>query len=128
MSASQPDQAVSQRIARGLGDDRQRRRIEPRARHALLGEFPGFPERVRQPNVLVVAMDPVAPAGLAPAEVFVVAPALNSWFRHWLSDETPLAVERTSGWPQSSDSCNEPWCTSRVASATPIPCRQSRTH
>ena len=34
-------------------------------------------------------MDPVAPAGLAPAEVFVVAPALNSWFRHWLSDEDP---------------------------------------
>ncbi len=89
MSASQPDQAVSQRIARGLGDDRQRRRIEPRARHALLGEFPSFPERVRQQNVLVVAMDPVAPAGLAPAEVFVVAPALNSWFRHWLSDEDP---------------------------------------
>jgi hypothetical protein len=39
--------------------------------------------------VLVVAIDPVVPADLAHAEVLVVAPALNSWLRHWLSDEDP---------------------------------------
>ena len=42
MSASQPHQAVSERIVRGLGDDRQRGRIDPPARLALPGEFPGF--------------------------------------------------------------------------------------
>ena len=50
----------------------------------------------RELNVLVVALDPVAPAGLAHAEVLVVAPALNSWFRHWLSDEDP-ARRRAEG-------------------------------
>ena len=39
--------------------------------------------------MLVVAIDPVVPAGLAHADVLVVAPALNSWLRHWLSDEDP---------------------------------------
>jgi nucleotide-binding universal stress UspA family protein len=39
--------------------------------------------------VLVVAIDPVVPEGLAHADVLVVAPALNSWLRHWLSDEDP---------------------------------------
>jgi len=39
--------------------------------------------------VIVVAIDPVVPADLAHAEVLVVAPALNSWLRHWLSDEDP---------------------------------------
>jgi|GEM_PF-1675361 len=89
MSASETDQAISERSVRGLGDDRRRGRIEQPARPALLGDFPGFPEHARQASVLVVAIDPVAPAGLAGAVVFVVAPALNSWFRHWLSDEDP---------------------------------------
>lgn len=89
MSASRTHQAVSGRIVRGLGDDRRRGRSDPPARLALLGEFPGFRDVARQTNVLVVALDPVAPPGLAHAEVFVVAPALNSWFRHWLSDEDP---------------------------------------
>ncbi len=39
--------------------------------------------------MLVIAIDPVVPADLAHAEVLVVAPALNSWLRHWLSDEDP---------------------------------------
>ena len=39
--------------------------------------------------MLVVAIDPVVPEGLAHADVLVLAPALNSWLRHWLSDEDP---------------------------------------
>jgi nucleotide-binding universal stress UspA family protein len=39
------------------------------------------------PNVLIVALDTVLPAELPHAEVVVVAPALNSWLRHWVSDE-----------------------------------------
>jgi hypothetical protein len=38
-------------------------------------------------NVLVVALDAVTPADVRDAEVLVVAPALNSWLRRWLSDE-----------------------------------------
>jgi hypothetical protein len=38
-------------------------------------------------NVLIVALDAVAPEGMSGAEVLVVAPALNSRVRHWLSDE-----------------------------------------
>jgi hypothetical protein len=38
-------------------------------------------------NVLVVAVDAVVPAHVADADVLVVAPALNSWLRRWLSDE-----------------------------------------
>jgi len=49
-------------------------------------------------NVLVVALDDVTPADVDDADVLVVAPALNSWLRRWLSDraESRLAavVER----------------------------------
>jgi nucleotide-binding universal stress UspA family protein len=38
-------------------------------------------------NVLILALDAVLPAEVPDAEVLVVAPALNSWLRHWLSDE-----------------------------------------
>jgi hypothetical protein len=38
-------------------------------------------------NVLIVVLDAVSPAEVPDAEVLVVAPALNSWLRHWLSDE-----------------------------------------
>lgn len=38
-------------------------------------------------KVLVVALDAVIPAERPDGEVLVVAPALNSWLRHWLSDE-----------------------------------------
>jgi nucleotide-binding universal stress UspA family protein len=38
-------------------------------------------------HVLVVALDAVMPAELPDADVLVVAPALNSWLRHWLSDD-----------------------------------------
>lgn len=40
-------------------------------------------------NVLVVVLDAVIPTHLPGTKVLVVAPALNSWLRHWLSDEDP---------------------------------------
>ena len=41
----------------------------------------------RGPNVLVVALDAVTPMHVPGTMVLVVAPALNSWLRRWLSDE-----------------------------------------
>ena len=38
-------------------------------------------------NLLIVALDALVPASVPDAEVLVVAPALNSWLRRWLSDE-----------------------------------------
>ncbi len=38
-------------------------------------------------NVLIVALDAVVPAEATDAEVLVIAPALNSWLRRWVSDE-----------------------------------------
>ena len=38
-------------------------------------------------NLLMVALDAVAPEEAPEAEVLVVAPALNSRLRHWLSDD-----------------------------------------
>jgi hypothetical protein len=62
MSASHPDRVVP-------GPLGARRRL-------------GVPRRV-----LVVAVDAVVPEGLARADVVVVAPALNSRLRRWVSDE-----------------------------------------
>jgi hypothetical protein len=41
----------------------------------------------RELNVLVVALDAVIPTHVSGTKVLVVAPALNSWLRRWLSDE-----------------------------------------
>jgi nucleotide-binding universal stress UspA family protein len=38
-------------------------------------------------NVLVIALDTGGPLDVSDADVFVVAPALNSRLRHWLSDD-----------------------------------------
>ena len=38
-------------------------------------------------NVLVLALDAVIPPEVPDADVLVVAPALNSWLRRWMSDE-----------------------------------------
>ena len=74
-----------------------------------LDEVPCSRQEARQTHVLVVAGSTSSfPAGSAHADVLVVAPALNSWLRQWLSDETPLAVGRRSGWPHLSGSCSEP--------------------
>jgi hypothetical protein len=48
-------------------------------------------------NVLVIALDAASPVDVPEAEVLVVAPALNSRLRRWLSDEDDarrLAGER----------------------------------
>ena len=87
MSASQPHQAVSDRIVRERGDPRQGGRVDLPARLTPRGEVPGVRQEARRSYVLVVAMDVVVPTGLAHADVLVVAPALNSRLRHWLSDE-----------------------------------------
>ena len=50
-------------------------------------------------RVLVIALDGAVAERLADADVLVVAPALNTWLRHWLSDEDPArrgAEERAS--------------------------------
>jgi hypothetical protein len=52
-------------------------------------------------SVLVVALDSPIPLDLSKAEVLVVAPALNSWLRHWVSDEDAArsrAQERVAAW------------------------------
>ena len=41
----------------------------------------------RELNVLVVALDAMTPTNVSGTKVLVVAPALNSWLRRWLSDE-----------------------------------------
>jgi hypothetical protein len=38
-------------------------------------------------NVLVIALDAAVPLDVPEAEVLVVAPALNTRLRHWLSDD-----------------------------------------
>jgi hypothetical protein len=38
-------------------------------------------------HVLIVALDAAGPLDVGDAEVLVVAPALNSRLRHWLSDD-----------------------------------------
>jgi hypothetical protein len=45
--------------------------------------------------VLILALDAEAPADTANADVLVVAPALNSWLRRWMSDEA--AARRRAG-------------------------------
>ena len=37
-------------------------------------------------SVLIVTLDAV-PVEVSDADVLVIAPAINSWLRHWLSDE-----------------------------------------
>ena len=52
-------------------------------------------------SVLVVALDGPIPVELSQAEVLVLAPALNSRLRHWVSDEDAArgrAQERVAAW------------------------------
>jgi hypothetical protein len=51
------------------------------------GASPHGRDRGRVSRVLIVALDAVIPAELSHANVLVVAPALKSRLRHWLSDE-----------------------------------------
>src|SRR4051812_41474756 len=54
-------------------------------------------------NVLVIALDAASPVDLDDAEVFAVAPALNSRLRHWLSDDG--AARRTAA--ERSAACRD---------------------
>ena len=59
------------------------------------------PSETEETSVLVVALDGPIPVELSKAEVLVLAPALNSWLRHWVSDEDAArrrAQERVAGW------------------------------
>lgn len=52
-------------------------------------------------NLLIIALDGVTPLAVRDAEVLVVAPALNSRLRHWLSDDDGAwrrAEERAAAW------------------------------
>ena len=52
-------------------------------------------------NVIIVALDGAIPADIPDANVLVVAPALNSWLRHWMSDDDGArlrAQKRLSTW------------------------------
>jgi len=52
-------------------------------------------------SVLIVALDGPIPVDLPKAEVLVVAPALNSRVRHWVSDEDAArsrAQQRVTAW------------------------------
>ena len=51
-----------------------------------LSKLSAITEEGGEMNVLIVALDVVF-TEVRDAEVLVVAPALNSWLRHWLSDE-----------------------------------------
>ena len=46
-------------------------------------------------NVLIVVLDAAIPPEVPDGDVLVVAPALNSWLRRWLSDED--AARRRAG-------------------------------
>jgi hypothetical protein len=51
-------------------------------------------------RVLIVALDAVVPANVPGGQVLVIAPALNSRLRHWLSDDDAArrrAEERLAG-------------------------------
>ena len=51
------------------------------------GAIPDGRDRGRERRVLIIALDAVIPNEVRHATVIVVAPALNSRLRHWLSDE-----------------------------------------
>jgi nucleotide-binding universal stress UspA family protein len=52
-------------------------------------------------NVLVLVLDTAGPVDVRDAEILVVAPALNSRLRHWLSDED--GARRQAG--ERADAC-----------------------
>ena len=73
-------------------------------------------------RMLIVALD-AAPVEVADADVLVIAPARNSWLRHWLSDEDS-ARRRAHALVATIVDRLERLGISRggVASATPIRC------
>ena len=68
MNASRLHHEVSDRVVRGFDGGPRRGCTDLPPRLARLGEVPGFREGHRRTNVLVLAIDPVVPAGLPHAE------------------------------------------------------------
>ena len=79
-------------------------------------------------NVLIVALDRRESAEVSEAEVLVVAPALNSRLRRWLSDEDEARRHAQERAAAIVDLLREAESASRVASVTPIRCWRSRMH
>ena len=76
-------------------------------------------------NVLVIALDASSPLDLQDADVLVVAPALNSRLRRWLSDEDEArrrAEARAFACVEQLERNG-----AHATSATPISCRRSPT-
>ena len=84
------------------------------------------PEGDGEMNILIVALDEVTPADVGDAEVLVVAPALNSWLRRWLSDEDAARKPRRDGQRSSSSASKCEASTPKAAWAIPIRCSRSR--
>ena len=80
----------------------------------------------RERNVLVVALDAVIPTHLSGTNVLVVAPALNSWLRRWLSDEDGARRRAEERAAPSPTVWKRAEFTPRVVRATAIRCLQSR--
>ena len=73
-------------------------------------------------NVLIIALDDVTPVQVANAEVLVVAPALSSRLRRWLSDDDAArgrAQERVTAWVDRLQEADVP-VEGRVGDADPL--------
>jgi hypothetical protein len=78
-------------------------------------------------NVLVIALDSAGPMQLPKAQVLVVAPALNSRLKRWLSDEDEarrLAAERALA---TVERLERRGLTPTAGSVTETRCRRSLT-
>ena len=57
--------------------------------------------RTARTSVLIVALDAAVPVQVPAADILVVAPAVNSWLRRWVSDEDQArrrAESRVAEW------------------------------
>ena len=76
-------------------------------------------------KVLIIMLDAAVPPDVGAAEVLVVAPALNSRLRHWLSDDD-AARRYAEDEPRRASTGWKVWEREAV-SATPIRCRRLPT-
>ena len=85
------------------------------------------PAHVAATNVLVIALDAAGPLDLTGRHVLVVAPALNSRLRHWMSDDGEARRAAEERLEATVDGLERAASTRAGTSATPIPCRRSPT-
>ena len=91
-----------------------------------LSKLSAITEEGGEMNVLIVALD-VVPTEVRDAEVLVVAPALNSWLRHWLSDEDTARRRAEERVTAHLERLERSGVHQKAASATPIRCLRSQT-